>query len=182
MKIIQTEIKDLVIIEPNVFYDQRGYFSESYKESNYKEAGIIESFLQDNLSKSEKNVLRGLHFQEPPFAQAKLIQVIQGAVLDVVVDIRKNSKTYGHHFKIELNAENKLQLFVPSGFAHGFLTLEDNTIFSYKCSKEYNKESEGSIYWKDADLNIDWGVSNPIVSEKDNIAKTFNNLNSPFYE
>ncbi len=182
MKVKPTEIDGLIVIEPNVFYDERGYFSESYKKSNYEEAGILNHFVQDNLSKSQKGVLRGLHFQAPPFAQDKLIQVIQGAVLDVVVDIRTKSKTYGQHFAIELNSENKLQLLVPKGFAHGFLTLEDNTIFSYKCSNEYNKESEGSVLWNDRNLGIDWGIQNPIVSDKDNESPSFDELISPFNE
>lgn len=180
MKVNPTEIEGLIVIEPNVFYDERGYFSESYKKSNYENLGISDLFVQDNISKSQKGVLRGLHFQAPPYAQDKLIQVIQGAVLDVVVDIRTKSKTYGQHFSIELNAENKLQLLVPKGFAHGFLTLEDDTIFSYKCSNEYNKESEGSVLWNDKDLSIDWGIQNPIVSSKDNESKSFHQLESPF--
>jgi dTDP-4-dehydrorhamnose 3,5-epimerase len=180
MKVKPTKIEGLIVIEPNVFYDERGYFSESYKKSNYEKAGITNQFVQDNLSKSEKGVLRGLHYQAPPYAQDKLIQVIQGSVLDVVVDIRTNSKTYGQHFAIELNAENKLQLLVPKGFAHGFLTLEDNTIFSYKCSNEYNKESEGSVLWSDTELGIDWGIENPIVSKKDNESPSFDQLVSPF--
>ena len=180
MKVNSTEIEGLIVIEPNVFYDERGYFSESYKKSNYENLGISDLFVQDNISKSQKGVLRGLHFQSPPYAQDKLIQVIQGAVLDVVVDIRTKSKTYGQHFSIELNAENKLQLLVPKGFAHGFLTLEDDTIFSYKCSNEYNKESEGSVLWNDKDLSIDWGMQDPIVSAKDKESKSFHQLESPF--
>ena len=132
MKFINLEIEGLVIIEPNVFEDDRGYFYESYNQEKFSENGIKDVFIQDNQSLSQKNVLRGLHFQNPPFSQAKLIRVIQGSVLDVAVDLRKNSPTYGHQYSAKLSATNKKMFFIPEGFAHGFLTLEDNTIFSYK--------------------------------------------------
>lgn len=180
MKVSKTKIEGLLIIEPAVFGDERGYFYESYNSDKYLEAGLDFTFVQDNLSKSSKDVLRGLHFQNPPFAQGKLVSVLKGAVLDVVVDIRKNSPTYGEHFAIELSEKNKIQFFLPPGFAHGFKTLEDDTIFSYKCTQVYNKASEGSIKWDDKDLNIDWQVENPIISEKDQHAPSFKNLQSKF--
>lgn len=173
-------IEGLKIIKPKVFEDERGYFFESFNKAKYISNGINESFVQDNLSMSQKGVVRGLHFQNPPFAQGKLVQVIQGSVLDVAVDIRKESKTYGKHFSIELNATNKTQFFIPPGFAHGFATLENNTIFSYKCTQPYNKESEGAIFWNDPDLEIDWRVDKPIISEKDEIADSFSKLKSKF--
>jgi len=179
MNIEETFIKDLLIITPNVFTDERGYFLESYHK-NKLESLLKVDFVQDNESKSQKNVLRGLHFQKPPHAQAKLVRVITGSVLDVVVDLRKNSSTYGQSFKQILSAENKEQLYVPVGFAHGFLVLEDNTIFSYKCSNYYNKDSEGIILWDDSTLNINWNVNQPIISEKDKIAEKFSNFVSPF--
>jgi dTDP-4-dehydrorhamnose 3,5-epimerase len=180
MKFIKVEIEGLIIIEPNVFEDDRGYFYESYNQEEFSKNGIIEPFLQDNQSLSQKNVLRGLHFQKPPFSQAKLIRVVQGSVLDVAVDLRKSSKTYGQQYATELSATNKRMFYIPEGFAHGFLTLEDNTIFSYKCSSFYNKESEGSLLWNDKDLGIDWGIKNPILSEKDEQAQNFNHYISPF--
>ena len=180
MKFINVEIEGLVIIEPNVFEDNRGYFYESYNKEQFEKNGVEDLFLQDNLSSSKKNVLRGLHFQNPPFSQAKLIKVIQGSVLDVAVDLRKDSITYGQHYTVHLSGANKKMFYIPKGFAHGFLTLEDNTIFSYKCSNVYNKESEDSILWNDKDLNIDWGVDNPILSEKDQQSKSFNEYLSLF--
>lgn len=180
MEFVQTEFEGLLIIQPKVFEDNRGYFFESYNSSVFTSNGISTSFLQDNQSKSDKNVLRGLHFQHPPFAQAKLIQVIKGAVLDVVVDLRKNSKTFGKHFKIKLSEENKTMLYVPIGFAHGFLTLCNDTVFSYKCSNVYQKDYEDALLWNDKTLNIDWGIENPILSDKDRVAKTFEKINSQF--
>lgn len=180
MEFVKTEFDGLVIINPKVFKDDRGYFFESYNKNVFENNQINVSFVQDNQSKSDKNVLRGLHFQNPPFAQGKLVQVIKGAVLDVVVDIRKNSLTYGKSFKIELTEENKTMLYIPSGFAHGFLTLQNETIFSYKCTNFYNKESERSLLWNDKTLNIEWGVTNPILSEKDKLAEGFNTFISPF--
>lgn len=180
MEFVKTEFDGLVIVKPKVFKDERGYFFESFNKNEFKRNAIDVDFVQDNQSKSDRNVLRGLHFQNPPFAQGKLVQVIKGAVLDVVVDIRKNSTTYGKHFKIELSEENKTMLFVPPGFAHGFLTLLDETIFSYKCTNFYNKESEKSLLWNDETLNIDWGVNRPILSEKDKLAEIFQSFISPF--
>jgi len=180
MEIIKTNIPDLHIVKPTVFEDHRGYFFESYNKQVFLKNGIDQNFVQDNESKSQKNVLRGLHFQKPPFAQGKLVRVIRGSVLDVAVDIRKNSPTYGHWASIELTQDNKWMYWVPPGFAHGFVTLEDNTTFFYKCTNVYNKESEGSILWNDPDLNIDWKISDPILSDKDKIAPLFKDFISPF--
>ncbi|MCL4156871.1 UNVERIFIED_CONTAM: hypothetical protein GTU68_044835 [Idotea baltica] len=179
MKIEKTFIKDLLIITPPIFSDDRGYFSESYNKKSVENL-ITDEFKQDNESLSHKGVLRGLHFQSPPHAQAKLVRVITGSVLDVVVDLRKDSATYGKHFKQILSSKNKIQLYVPKGFAHGFLVLEDDTIFSYKCSDYYKKESEKAILWNDKTLNIDWKIKTPIISEKDKIAEKFANFVSPF--
>lgn len=180
MQFIETEIEGLLIIKPKIFEDERGHFFESYNKEVFKKNGLTVEFVQDNQSLSQKNVLRGLHFQAPPFAQGKLIRVIKGSVLDVAVDIRKKSSTYGKHMVVELSEYNKTMFYIPPGFAHGFLTLEDNTLFSYKCTNNYNKESEGSILWCDKDLKIDWGISNPILSEKDKESPLFNSFNSPF--
>lgn len=176
----KTFIDGLLVIRPKVFEDQRGYFFESYNEKILGEAGLKTSFVQDNQSLSQKNVLRGLHFQAPPFAQGKLVRVIKGSVLDVVVDIRKKSATYGKHFAIELSEENKTMLWVPEGFAHGFLTLRDETIFYYKCNNYYNKASEGCVMWNDPDLNIDWKAVNPVLSDKDKAGTPFGKFVSPF--
>jgi dTDP-4-dehydrorhamnose 3,5-epimerase len=180
MKIITTPIADLLIIEPTVYEDERGHFFESYSQEGFKKHGIDVVFVQDNQSLSQAGVLRGLHFQNPPYAQGKLVRVIKGAVLDVAVDIRKQSPTYGAHFSIKLTETNKTMLWIPPGFAHGFATLEDDTIFTYKCTNTYNKASEGSISWNDADLNIDWGVENPLISEKDKYGASFNSFISEF--
>ena len=173
MKFHPTKLNDLIVIQPTIFKDERGYFFESYNEDQFKNAGIICDFIQDNQSKSQKGVLRGLHFQNPPYSQGKLVRVISGSVLDVAVDIRKDSKTYGEHFSIELTDQNKTMLWIPRGFAHGFATLEDNTIFSYKCTNLYNKESEGCILWNDQTLKIDWQIDSPTLSEKDLIGTPF---------
>ena len=180
MKFNKVKIEGLSVIEPNVFEDDRGYFFESYNRELFEKNGIPDLFVQDNQSKSQKNVLRGLHFQLPPYAQAKLVRVIQGSVLDVAVDLRKESKTYGQYFSVVISAENRKMFFIPEGFAHGFLTLEDDTIFSYKCSNVYHAESEDAILWNDEDLNIDWGIENPILSGKDKEAKYFNAFKSSF--
>jgi dTDP-4-dehydrorhamnose 3,5-epimerase len=185
MNIIKTKIEDLLIIEPQVFGDERGFFVETYNAERYKEAGINLEFVQDNLSKSQKGVLRGLHFQKEPFEQGKLVQVIKGKVLDVAVDIRHNSPTFGEHVSVELSEENKTQFWIPPGFAHGFISLEDETIFSYKCTNLYSPESEGSIMWNDADLNIDWkfkenNIAKPIVSEKDQGNISFEDVDKDF--
>jgi len=180
MEIIETGIKDLVVLKPKVFEDDRGYFFESFNRSKLNFLAKDLEFVQDNQSLSQKDVVRGLHFQNPPHAQAKLVSVIQGSVLDVAVDIRKNSTTYGKSFAIELNSKEKNQLFIPAGFAHGFKTLENNTIFFYKCTNYYNKESEGCILWNDPLLKIDWGIENPILSEKDKIGELFMDFISSF--
>jgi len=175
MEIRETNLNGLLAIKPKVFEDNRGYFFESYNQKEFSKYGIDACFIQDNQSMSDKNVLRGLHFQNEPYAQGKLVRVLEGAVLDVVVDIRKNSPTYGNHFKMILSRENQMMLWIPPCFAHGFLTLEDKTVFFYKCTQFYNKESEASILWNDPKLAIDWGVQNPIVSEKDAKAPLFEN-------
>lgn len=180
MEVIETKIKDLLIIKPRVFADARGYFFESYNETVFKQNGINANFVQDNQSLSNTGVLRGLHFQAPPFEQGKLVRVITGAVLDVAVDIRKNSPTYGEHVAMELTEENKTMFYIPPGFAHGFLTLRDNTIFSYKCTNVYNKASEGCVLWNDKDININWNISNPILSEKDLVGTPLTEFTSPF--
>lgn len=180
MTITETSLSGLFILEPKVFEDQRGYFFESYNHELLIKSGLDLNFVQDNQSKSQKNVLRGLHFQNPPSAQGKLVQVIRGAVIDVAVDIRKDSTTYGQHIAIELNEENKMMLYISEGFAHGFLTLWDDTIFSYKCTNYYNPSLESAIRWDDRDLNINWDVSHPIVSDKDQKAMKFAELKSQF--
>jgi dTDP-4-dehydrorhamnose 3,5-epimerase len=180
MQIQTTPIEGLLIIQPQIFEDPRGYFYESYNKQKFSEAGIDFEFIQDNQSLSQKGIIRGLHFQAPPFEQGKLVRVIQGAVNDVVVDIRKNSKTFGQHFSINLTAENRTMFFIPPGFAHGFETLEDDTVFLYKCTNVYNKESEGGLLWNDPFLNINWQNNNPLISDKDKILPTFENLISPF--
>tara|TARA_B100000809_G_scaffold266684_1_gene330707 strand:+ start:4512 stop:5054 length:543 start_codon:yes stop_codon:yes gene_type:complete len=180
MKFNKVEIEGLYVIEPNVFEDDRGYFFESYNKDAFEKNGISDLFVQDNQSKSQKDVLRGLHFQLPPYSQAKLVRVIQGSVLDVAVDLRKDSKTYGQYFSVVISAENRKMFFIPEGFAHGFLTLEGDTIFSYKCSNVYHTESEDAILWNDKDLSIDWRIESPVLSGKDNEAKCFNEFKSPF--
>jgi dTDP-4-dehydrorhamnose 3,5-epimerase len=181
MNLIKTKIEGLFLIEPDVFPDPRGYFFESFQKEKFQALGIDVDFLQDNESMSQKNVLRGLHFQIPPFEQGKLVRVVRGSVLDVAVDIRKKSKTYGQWESSVLSAENKLMMWIPEGFAHGFITLEDDTIFQYKCTNYYNRESECGIIWNDPDLQIDWGIDKPLVSEKDLQGKRFNDLISPFH-
>lgn len=180
MTIRETGIEGLLHLIPKIFEDDRGYFLEAYNKQVFNDLGIKETFVQDNLSKSEKNVLRGLHFQNPPYAQGKLVSVICGAVLDVAVDIRKNSTTYGRYYAAELSEKNKHILWIPPGFAHGFVTLEDNTVFSYKCTGLYNKSAEDSILWNDQDLNINWGITNPKLSEKDRNAQMFRGFHSKF--
>lgn len=167
-----TSIEGLIEIFPRVFEDERGYFFESYQYEAFKKNGISEVFVQDNQSFSTKGVLRGLHLQNTPYAQGKLVRVISGKVLDVAVDIRPNSSTYGKYQSFVLSAEKQNMVYVPPGFAHGFVTLED-AIFSYKCTNYYNKASESGIIWNDADLGIDWGIAHPNVSEKDEELPTF---------
>jgi dTDP-4-dehydrorhamnose 3,5-epimerase len=166
MKIKETGLDGVLIIEPDVFKDQRGYFVETYQRQRYADAGIDVDFVQDNLSFSKKGTLRGLHYQHP-HDQAKLVQVIRGEVYDVVVDVRRDSPTFGKWIGQYLSDENKLQIFVPEGFAHGFCVLSDTALFHYKCSDFYAPACEGGILWSDPDLAIDWLVDSPIVSEKD---------------
>ena len=180
MEIIKTPLEGLLIIKPDVFEDERGYFFESYNREKFLTHGIDVTFVQDNESKSKRGVLRGLHFQNPPFAQEKLVRVMSGSVLDVAVDIRKDSPTYGEWSSIVLSGQNKWMYWIPAGFAHGFLTLEDDTIFFYKCTSVYNKESEGSIRWNDPDLQIDWGTDNPVISPKDQVAPMFKEFETRF--
>jgi dTDP-4-dehydrorhamnose 3,5-epimerase len=182
MKFIDTKIEGLMIIESIVFGDARGYFLESYNQKKFQEVVGETYFVQDNESKSTKGVLRGLHFQKPPFEQAKLVRCIEGEVLDVAVDIRKNSKTYGKHFVLLLSAENKRQLFIPRGFAHGFLVLSDSATFSYKVDNTYSPAHDAGIRWNDKELNIQWGMedSEVIISEKDSELPFFSKFESPF--
>jgi len=180
MKVDETPIEGLLIIQPDVYFDERGYFLETYNKEKWKELGINFDFLQDNQSQSSKGVLRGLHFQNPPYAQGKLVSVIAGAVIDIAVDLRRKSKTYGSYFALELSEQNKTIFWIPPGFAHGFVSLQDNTIFSYKCTQVYNKQSEASIRWDDPDLAIDWKIQNPIISEKDRNAPFFKEYISMF--
>lgn len=169
MPFIKTDFPGLIVFEPNVFGDHRGYFYESYNAKSFKEGGIEADFVQDNQARSTYGVLRGLHYQLGEHAQAKLVRVIQGTVLDVVVDLREGSPTYGQSYEIELSAENKRQLFVPRGFAHGYVVLSETAEFFYKCDNFYNKESEGGLIYNDPQLNIDWKVdlSKAQLSEKD---------------
>ena len=180
MEIIKTPIDQLLIIKPAIFCDERGHFFESYNQKRYAEHHITDVFVQDNQSCSKKGVIRGLHFQRPPFAQTKLVRVLQGAVLDVAVDLRRKSPTYGQHHTVLLSAENALQFLIPVGFAHGFVALEDDTVFAYKCSAYYNKDSEGCIRFDDPTLNIDWQIEQPIVNEKDLQGECFNAFKSMF--
>jgi len=180
MEVSKTHIEGPLIIQPNVFGDHRGYFTESYNQKDFDALGIEGEFVQDNQSLSKKGILRGLHFQKPPHAQGKLVRVIKGKVLDVIVDIRKSSPTYGEHMKVELSEENFTMLWVPPGFAHGFLTLSEDTIFAYKCTDFYAPESEEGLMWNDAGLAIDWGVSDPSLSDKDKVHQSFADFKSPF--
>jgi len=181
MQFSQCEIEGLVIIEPKVFGDERGYFFESYHKDKFRAFGLDLDFVQDNQSLSGKGILRGLHFQRPPHEQGKLIRVIDGAIIDVVVDIRKSSPTYGKTFQIELNAENKTMFWVPPGFAHGFCTLEDHTIVTYKCTGLYNPQEEDGLMWNDPDLDINWPLdADPILSAKDQEYLPFSAFESPF--
>lgn len=169
MAVIPTFIPGVVILEPKVFGDERGYFFESFSEQWFRENVCDTHFVQDNESKSKYGVLRGLHFQKPPFAQAKLVRVVQGKVLDVAVDIRRNSPTFGRYVAAELSEENKRQFFIPRGFAHGFVVLSETVVFQYKCDNYYAPQSEGGILWNDAQLGIDWKIpaEEIILSEKD---------------
>jgi dTDP-4-dehydrorhamnose 3,5-epimerase len=180
MKINQTFIEDLIIIEPQLFEDKRGFFYESYNKNNLDKIVNI-NFVQDNESKSNKGVIRGLHFQKPPYAQSKLVRCVSGKILDVVVDLRKKSKTYGKFFSIELSSENYLQLLVPKGFAHGFQVLSETAIVNYKVDNFYNPKSDSGIIWSDKDLLIEWKLDlKQIISKKDLKLESFKNLKSPF--
>ncbi len=173
IEIIKTGIEDLHLIKPNVFEDSRGYFYELFNSEKYIKAGLNYNFVQDNISKSQKGTVRGLHFQIGDYVQGKLCQVIAGKVLDVAVDIRPESKTFGKHYSVELSADNHYQLWLPPGFAHGFSVLSNEAIFLYKCTNFYCKEFERAINYCDSELNIDWKVTTPIVSEKDKKAPSF---------
>ncbi len=176
---IATELEGVKIFEPRLFSDARGHFFESFNEQQFlQETGLEVRFVQDNESLSVKGVIRGLHFQNPPYAQGKLVRVGHGSVIDVAVDIRRDSPTYGKHLAVELSAENKRQLWIPEGFAHGFSALEDNTVFLYKCTNYYEPSAERTLLY--TDFSIDWKVSNPIVSEKDQIGEHFSAFISPF--
>lgn len=180
MKITESKFKGVFIIELDVFNDSRGYFSETFNAKRYKVLGINLNFVQDNISVSKKGTLRGLHYQIPPKAQGKLCHVIKGGVLDVAVDLRFGSPTFGQHFMIELSEKNHTQILIPAGFAHGFAVLSDEAIFQYKCSEFYSKEHERAIRFDDPDLNINWGIENPIVSDKDRSGKFFKDIEKDF--
>jgi len=167
MNVKKTKINGLLIIEPDIFYDDRGYFFESFNQKKYQEIITSKKFIQDNQSKSKKSTIRGLHYQVGKNAQGKLVRVVIGKIRDIAVDIRFGSPTFGQYIAVELSSRNFLQLWIPEGFAHGFSTLEDNTIVQYKCTAFYSSEDERGILYNDTDLSIDWGINNPIVSEKD---------------
>jgi len=182
MNVITTPIEGLLVIEPQVFRDQRGYFVETYNEERYQQAGIPARFVQDNQSCSSYRVVRGLHFQRPPYTQAKLVCCTQGRVLDVAVDLRKNSPTYGQWYSVELTEENKRQFFIPRGFAHGFSVLSEKAVFTYKCDNLYHPEADGGILLSDPDLKIDWQVpeKDRILSEKDKKHPMLKDLDNQF--
>lgn len=182
MEVINTKIEGVVILKPKIFEDNRGYFCESYSKRDFDNQLKTIDFVQDNESKSSYGVLRGLHFQKPPFAQSKLVRVIKGNVFDVAVDIRKGSPTYSEWVGVELSESNHLQFFIPKGFAHGFVVLSDEVIFQYKCDEFYHPESEGGIIWNDSTINIDWKISlnDIILSNKDKCHQSFKDFDSPF--
>lgn len=182
MEVIKTNIEGVIIIEPRIFKDDRGYFFESFSQREFEEKVCKTTFVQDNESKSSYGVLRGLHFQKPPFAQSKLVRVIKGAVLDVAVDIRKGSPTFGQYVSVELTGDNHRQFFIPRGFAHGFSVLSEEVIFQYKCDNFYSPQSEGAIAWNDPDLNIDWRIpiEEVVLSEKDSKHPKLKDLQSVF--
>jgi len=175
MNILETGFADLKLIQPRIFADERGYFYESYNQKTWREAGILNEFVQDNQARSTFGVLRGLHYQTGEAAQAKLVRVLEGAVLDVVVDLREDSATFGKSFAVELSAENQLQMLVPRGFAHGYVVLSPTAVFFYKCDNFYSKAHEGGVHYADESLNIDWKIdpSQAIVSDKDKILPRF---------
>jgi dTDP-4-dehydrorhamnose 3,5-epimerase len=181
MTLHPTGFEGLLLIEPKIFKDERGLFFESFNEKLFfDKTGLNLHFVQDNHSVSDKNVLRGMHLQLPPYEQGKLVRVVNGSVLDVVVDLRKQSKTYGKHYKQILSAKDSYLLWIPPGFAHGFLSLENNSVFLYKCTQYYHKPSEISICWNDPELNIHWNIKNPLLSEKDKTCMFFKDFSSPF--
>lgn len=180
MKFIKTDIEGLLIIEPDVFPDDRGFFFESFSKIKYEKEAFKYNFLQDNISKSTKGTIRGLHYQVGEFTQGKLCQVISGKVFDVAVDIRFGSPTFGKYVGVELSGENHTQLWIPTGFAHGFSVLSDEAIFMYKCTNYYSKKDERAILYNDPDIGIDWKVEKPIVSEKDLLAKKFKEIEKDF--
>lgn len=173
-------IEGLIEFTPRVFSDERGWFTETYSVRMFEPFGINPVFVQDNHSVSRKGVLRGLHFQKPPYAQGKLVRVASGRALDIVVDLRKNSSTYGQHTSCILDAGQHNMLYIPEGFAHGFVALEDNTNFLYKCTNLYHQPSEGGILWNDPALGIDWGIAKPLVSPKDEVLPLLQDFDSPF--
>lgn len=177
---IDSYLNGVLHIKPKVHQDHRGHFFESFRKDALKDFGVDLEFVQDNQSLSQKNILRGLHFQTPPNAQGKLVRVINGAVRDVVLDIRKSSSTFGQFKVFDLTEQNFEMLYVPPGFAHGFATLEDHTIFTYKCTDYYNPESEGGVLWSSPELEIPWGIADPVLSEKDKHLTSFSDFQSPF--
>lgn len=177
---IEELLPGLLLITPKVFEDHRGHFFESFRSDALQNHGVTDLFVQDNQSLSNRGILRGLHFQRPPHTQSKLVRVVQGSVLDVAVDIRKGSPTYGQHVAVELSGKNHQQLYIPEGFAHGFLTLEDQTLFLYKCNKYYAPDFEQGLPWNDPDLAIDWGIENPVLSAKDELHQALAEFESPF--
>lgn len=185
MNIIKTDIEGVLIVEPRVFGDARGYFFESFNARDFRQqTGMDIQFVQDNESRSSRDVVRGLHFQMPPYAQAKLVRVVEGCVLDVAVDIRAGSPTYGHHVSVELSADNKRQFFLPKGFAHGFAVLSETAVFQYKCDEYYHPEAEGAIAWNDPTLAIDWHIEkeHALLSDKDSRHPLFKDFKTPFRE
>lgn len=182
MNVIKTPIDGLLIIEPRVFHDARGYFVETYNDNRYREAGVDATFVQDNQSCSTYGVVRGLHFQKPPYTQAKLVSCTKGRVLDVAVDLRKESPTYGKWYAVELSEENHRQFYIPRGFAHGFSVLSEQAVFTYKCDNLYHPEAEGGLLLSDPDVAIDWQVPEDkrVISEKDTKHPLFKDLISPF--
>ncbi len=181
MKVYKTEIDSLLIIEPDVYYDERGYFFESYNEQKYAVIGIKKKFVQDNQSSSQRGVVRGFHYQVGEFAQGKLVRVVKGRVMDYAVDIRFGSPTFGKYAAVELSSVNNKQFWIPSGFAHGFCTLENDTIMHYKCTAHYSPHNERGIIFNDPDIGINWPMINPVVSEKDLNYGRLRDINKDFY-
>jgi dTDP-4-dehydrorhamnose 3,5-epimerase len=181
MEITTTHLEGVLVLTPSVFADERGCFHETWAAQRFAEAtGLDLSFVQDNESRSAAGVVRGLHFQAPPHAQGKLVRCSKGRILDVVVDLRRSAPTFGQHVSIELTPENARQVWIPPGFAHGFAALEDDSVLNYKCTALYAPQSEGDLRWDDPDLAIDWGVSHPLLSAKDAVAKSWSEFDSPF--